>query len=165
MHVIQFRITEPGNPEFLCEITIPAHFYFLDLHNYLVKILGLDPTTLNSFFTTNAKWEPKHEISLLVENDEKALPISAMEEVQLLEIVYAVPSRFIYTYGLFQDAELHLEVTKISEEPQADENPTCIKMQGAIADEEGNHLLKNLDDIEELRRALLDDDDAFGDEE
>lgn len=132
---------------------------FLELHEFLLESLQLDPSVIASFYVADREWTRGLELSLIDSEVDALVPTILMSGVRLSDYVYSEEARFIYTYDMFQDRNLHLQVLTIWDDCLCDEAPLCLGGEGELPELDADPLLRNLEDIDEILRKLHSDDE------
>jgi hypothetical protein len=167
MHAYRFRILSDDSDDFVRDIEILAKQSFLDLHEYLVKLLEFGSNELASFSLCNSRWYKQCEITLIDmdfgkdepddDDDEpgvkkEKLKTYLMADSRLNEFMEDPHQRIIYEYDYMNPKLFYIELTKIV---PADPNvvyPICIKSEGELPTKAkvavGDDLLMDDDDLE-----------------
>lgn len=110
--VFKIRMIGDEDDNFLRDYEVLYSMTLFDFHNFICDDLGYDAGNMTSFFLSNKRWEKLREFTLIDmgENpDDENAPI-AMENVTLGQIFHNNNDRLIYTFDIFEDRALFLEL-------------------------------------------------------
>lgn len=170
--IYNFRVISNEVDDFIFEIAIDSKVRFVDLHSFIQKELSFDSSQITSFFITDADWNKEIEITLLDMMEESDWH-KVMDQVSLEDLLSQTRQRLLYTFDVFADRVLFMELTAMEEGNL--QKPVCLRKEGtppaAVADDdfklpEGLNEEFNSEGIEEDDLSWGDEnqDDYFGEE-
>lgn len=107
---IRLRLISDESENFVRDVEINSENTFLDLHNFLQKILGFENGEMASFFETDNDWTKEIEIPLMDMNPEADEAVITMAEAKLGDYISEAKQRLLYTFDLFSDRNIFIEV-------------------------------------------------------
>ena len=118
--VFKFRMLSDENDNFVRDFEIAADSTLLDLHDFIIAMLGYDPC-MASFFTANDRWEPTEEYSSLDMGEDAGSGDSnapkLMETTHLESILTHLHDRLIYLFDPFNQRAYYMELIE-AKDPQ-----------------------------------------------
>lgn len=129
--IFQFRALSDENDRFLRDYQLMYNASLLDFHNHMCTDLGFDPTAMASFFLSDRQWEKLHEFTLAdmgIEDTDEAP--RAMESTTLQEVIGDNGDRLIYTFDVFGDRSLYLEMMGTYKSEEGAEYPRTVLAEG-----------------------------------
>lgn len=172
MYAYKFRLTFDEVEDFVRDYEILAEQTFKDLHDTILKSIGLDGQELASFYLCDGRWEKKNEITLLdmnMEDDsaerEGNITKSVMSESVLSDFIDDPHQRLIYEYDFLNIKTFYIELLKTFESVGKDKYPKCIYALGDMP-KPANHILDDdldidLEDLEEEESEDYYDEEDF----
>ena len=141
---------------------------FEDLHFALLDALGYPPGELASFYLCSDNWQPQIEISLvdMKFNDEDALPIPLMKDVQLCEYLQRTNQKLIYEYDYTLNFGFRITVGEVTPPAKGIAYPLLISTKGKVPsyDKAKKALAEDIssysNDALSSFKDLLDDEDS-----
>ncbi|MEI6576905.1 MAG: hypothetical protein WCO63_12080 [Bacteroidota bacterium] len=145
MHAYRFRILSDESEDFVRDIEILASQTFLDLHEYLVKLLDFKSNELASFSICNSRWYKQCEITLIDmdfgksdqddEDDDEPVKKVKMKTVlmadsRLNEFMEDPHQKIIFEYDYMSPQLFFIELMKIVPSESNVIYPICIKSEG-----------------------------------
>jgi hypothetical protein len=186
MLAYKFRLLHEDQDDFLRDIEIKPSQTYKDLHDCLVKTIGLSGKELASFFVCNHHWRKQREITLINmmdreerpaeidiieegEEDQKILPTLVMEDVKIKDLIEDPHQRFLYEYDFLNPKTFFLELIKISDIDEKKIYPVVVKEQGLFVTNTIPQIQSILDEPDEETMLkefdeMLDNEDGFGEE-
>lgn len=125
---ISLRFISAEDDNFIREVKIDGEATFLDLHHFIQQLLDFDPSQMASFFMTDEDWQKNEEITLIDMIMDEGNNSLIMSEIPLNQFISNVKQRMIYTFDLFNDRNLFIEVHGIENSSCA--TPQCIRENG-----------------------------------
>lgn len=113
--IYQFRINSQESKQFQLEIELDGRNTFFDLHNTIQASLRFQSFQLASFFVPDSTGRKQVEISLL-DFGVNGKPFFIMQKTRIDEFISAENPYLIYTFDLFNDRSLFVELTGINME-------------------------------------------------
>jgi len=174
MHAYRFRILSDEAEDFVRDIEILASRSFLDLHDYLVKLLEFNSAELASFSICNSRWYKQCEITLIDmdfgkddmddPDDEDQVKKAKLKTVLMadsrLNMFMEDPhQRIMYEYDYMNPQVFFIELMKIIPADESVVYPVCIKSEGILPRKRKPGLVNDalLDDGFGLDELLVDD--------
>lgn len=114
--IFKFRALSGENEEFARDYEVASDSTLLDLHQLIQSDLKYDPAQMASFFTVDHGWNKLREFTLFdmgEEGESSADAPMVMEAVTIGSIVHEKNQRLLYTFDIFNDRGLFLEVLDI----------------------------------------------------
>jgi hypothetical protein len=182
MHAYRFRILSDEAEDFVRDIEILASQTFLDLHEYLVKLLEFNSSELASFSICNSRWYKQCEITLMdmdsgKDEEEDSDDEDKVRKVKLKTVLMTDSrlnmfmddphQRIMYEYDYMSPQVFFIELMKII---PADDNviyPLCIKSEGILPRKRKPEIANDalLDDGLGIDELVMDDNNIAFDEE
>lgn len=147
MHAYRFRILSHEAEDFVRDIEILASRTFLDLHEYLVKLLELNSKELASFSICNSRWNKQCEITLidmdfgkddLDDTDDEdhvkkvKLKTILMADSRLNMFMEDPHQNILYEHDYMNPSVFYIELKKIIPAENNIIYPICIKTEGTL---------------------------------
>lgn len=107
---ISLRFISAEDDNFIREIKIDGEATFFELHHFIQQLLNFDPSQMASFFMTDEDWQKNEEITLMDMAMDEGSDSLIMSEIPLSKMISEVKQRMIYTFDLFNDRNLFIEV-------------------------------------------------------
>ena len=126
--IYTFKIVSQEAKGFLLELHIDGSETFYTLHDTIQKSIGYQSHQLASFFVRNGK--KTIEVSQL-DSGINGLPNFSMYRTRLSELVSSETSQVLYTFDLFNDRSLILELTGIYMEKNLKEPLVTLEAEDA----------------------------------
>lgn len=157
--IYHFRVISNEVDDFIFEIAIDSKACFVDLHTFIQKELSFDSSQITSFFITDADWNKEVEITLLdmIEESEQH---KVMDQVSLEDLLTQTKQRLLYTFDVFADRVLFMELTAINEGDLL--NPACLRKEGTPPPPVAVDDFSLPDDLNEAVDSEGFDEDDFG---
>lgn len=118
--IYHFKIISPEAKNFKIELQIDGDNTFYTLHETIQKICSYQSHQLASFFIPNGYGKKAIEISLL-DSGINGFPFYSMHRTRILDLVPPDTRFLLYTFDLFNDRSLMLELTGIYMEKNQNE--------------------------------------------
>jgi len=118
--ILHYKIISPEAKNFLLELQIDGDETFYTLHDTIQKSIGYQSHQLASFFIPNNKGKKSIEISLL-DSGINGFPNYSMYKTKLSTLITHNCKQLLYTFDLFNDRSLSLELTGIYMEKNLNE--------------------------------------------
>ncbi|MBN1819294.1 MAG: hypothetical protein JXR31_04250 [Prolixibacteraceae bacterium] len=118
--IYSYKIISPEVNNFQLNLQIDGEATFYSLHETIQKHAGYQSHQLASFFIPNQKGKKSVEISLL-DPGINGFPNYAMYRTKLSELIAPDCKQLLYTFDLFNDRSLILELTGIYMEKNLNE--------------------------------------------
>ena len=112
---IRLRIISGEDEEFLRDVEISGGATFLELHNFIQKMLNFDDGQMASFFITDEDWQKNEEITLMDMNMDDSSDSLIMSETPLNKFIQTQKQRLLYVFDFFNERSLFLETYEISD--------------------------------------------------
>ena len=112
--ILHFRLLSNDADDFIMEVAINDTASFMDLHLFIQKSLGFDPSNMASFIITDADWNREHEVSMMKMSDEDE-EVLLMDDTTLSEFVKGEKQRLMYVFDFFSERAFFMEAFNISE--------------------------------------------------
>lgn len=147
MHAYRFRILSDEAEDFVRDIETLASRTFLDLHEYLGKLMEFDSNELASFSICNSRWAKQSEITLIdmdldkvekedIDDEEVVkkvkLKTALMSDSRLNMFMDDPHQRIIYEYDYMNPQVFFIELMKIIPAETDIIYPVCIKSEGVL---------------------------------
>jgi len=110
---IRLRLISDESENFVRDVEIDSENTFLDLHNFLQDALGYKNGEMASFFETDNDWTKEIEIPLMDMNPESDDAVITMAEAKLGDYISEAKQRLLYTFDLFSDRNIFIEVFEV----------------------------------------------------
>ncbi len=150
--VFKFRLLSHEIKDFVRDIEIKSSQTFFDFHKAIQDDLNYDSSQIASFFLTNQLWEKEKEFILFDMSDVPNNKMIAMDLARLRDYVKDPKQRLIYTFDIFNERCLFIELIDSQNELNYFDYPAIVFSKG-IAPQQ--ILFGNRD-----YGAILDDDNA-----
>ncbi|MGQ1784030.1 MULTISPECIES: IS1096 element passenger TnpR family protein [unclassified Saccharicrinis] len=125
---IRLRIISGEDEDFLREIEISGGATFLELHNFIQKILKFDEGQMASFFMTDDEWQKNEEITLMDMAVDEANESLIMADTKLNRFIFEKKQRLLYVFDFFNERSLFIETYEIV--GSSCPSPKCIRSVG-----------------------------------
>ncbi len=125
---ISLRFISAEDDNFIREVKIDGEATFLDLHYFIQESLNFDQSQMASFFMTDEDWQKNEEITLIDMVMDEGRKSLIMCDIPLNQLILEVKQRMIYTFDLFNDRNLFIEVHGMDDLPCP--TPKCTKANG-----------------------------------
>lgn len=125
--IYRFRMLSDENDNFVRDFEVDAEASLLDLHEFLVEMLGYDPC-MASFFTADDRWERLREFTCMdmgMGDGATDSPVP-MDSVRLGEVLRHLRDRLIYVFDPFTQRAYYIELV---EAKKAEEGMTYPRLQ------------------------------------
>ena len=187
MHVYRFKLTFEDNDDFLREVEVGSEQTFEDFHYAIVENLGLNNSTLSSFFIADSRFRKKREISLIdmqseelpeqLDQDEAQEPILEMRDAVVSDFIDDPHQKLVWVYDYLNYWTFYLELLKIAVSKEGQKYPRFAKSVGETPpeilkkDSQPHHITTGFEfdpqeegvDAEDMK-AFEDDSDFFDEE-
>lgn len=134
--IYQFRALSDENDRFARDYQLMYDATLRDFHNFICADLGFDPESMASFFLSDRGWEKLREFTLFDMGgdfgDEAPL---TMDGVTLHEVIEDNGDRLIYTFDIFGDRSLYMEMTGVYKSEDGAAYPRTILSEGDAPDQ------------------------------
>ncbi len=158
---ISLRFISAEDDNFIREVKINSEATFLELHHFIQQMLDFDSSQMASFFMTDEDWQKNEEITLIDMVMDEGSNSLIMSGTPLNQLIIDVKQRMIYTFDLFNDRNLFIEVYNI-EDTQCT-TPQCTRSHGAAPEQLDMSMLLEETMGEPSNSENLDfDDDDYG---
>lgn len=107
--VFKFRVLSDENEEFQREYELRYDSDLAEFHRIICDDLSFDAGEMSSFFLSGPGWEKGREFTLFSINTDDGGP-QPMEGTLLGNIVRKEKARLIYTFDIFSDRSLYIEL-------------------------------------------------------
>lgn len=111
--VYRFRMLSDENDNFVRDIEVPADASLLDMHDFIIRMLGYDPC-ITSFFTADGEWQPLREYTSMdtgMETDGgHPMPSAPMAGTTIAEVAGNEHDRLIYLFDNLNQRAYYLEM-------------------------------------------------------
>lgn len=132
--VFKFRMLSDENDNFLRDYEVLYDMSLLEFHNYICETLDYDAAAGASFFLADKQWEKLEEFTYFDVDGGEEGP-RAMDKVTLGRIIRKSNDRLIYTFDMFGDRSLYLELTATLEQGKDIEYPRITLAEAAAPDQ------------------------------
>lgn len=129
--VFKFRMLSHEIKDFVRDIEIRANQTFYDFHKAIQDDLNFDSAQIASFFTTNQLWEKEKEFILFDISDVPNNATVPMDRARLRDYIKDPKQRLIYTFDIFNDRGLFIELVENLEESRYSDYPAIVFSKGA----------------------------------
>ncbi len=134
--IYQFRALSDENDHFARDYQLTHNATLHNFHDHICTDLGFDPEAMTSFFLSDRAWDKLREFTLVDMGgdfgDEAPL---TMAGVTLHEIIENNGDRLIYTFDIFGDRSLYMEMTGVYKSEEGAEYPRTILSEGSAPDQ------------------------------
>ncbi|NPA36932.1 MAG: plasmid pRiA4b ORF-3 family protein [Chlorobi bacterium] len=127
--VLYIRLLSHDVEDFVMEVAVNSDATFMDLHSFLQKELGFDPSNMASFVITDSDWNRQKEISLVKMNEDDD-SVVLMEEASLGDYLKNRKQRLMYVFDFFSERAFFMEVFEIREGVL--KSPELLKKEGKV---------------------------------
>lgn len=156
MYTYRFKLTFEEQTDFVREFEVGSEQSFEDFHNAIVENLGIEKSTLASFFITDSRFRKKREISLVDMNpedrddsfdDDNQDKMLVMRDAIISDIIDDPHQKLLYVYDYLHYWTFYMELIKIGKASVGDKYPKVVKSVGEVPKEltQKSHQLSNLD--------------------
>lgn len=128
--IFQFRILSDENDAFVRDYRILYNATLLDLHNHICADLRFDPHAMASFFESDRQWNKLSEYTLMDMGIEEEGAAQIMSGVALNHLISENGDRLIYTFDIFGDRSLYLEMVGAHKSEDGAEYPCTTRSNG-----------------------------------
>lgn len=159
--VLYIRLLSHDVEDFVMEVAVNSESTFMELHGFLQKELGFDPSNMASFVITDSEWNRLKEISLMKMNEEDE-DVVLMEDTTLGDLLKTKKQRLLYVFDFFSERAFFMEVFDIREGDL--KVPKLLKKEGKAPDQiaiDDNLLGTEFDDIDDELGDEFDDIDLI----
>lgn len=158
--IYKFRIISDESEDFYCDIELKGSQTFYDLHGKIQYEADWDNSHLASFFLTDDTWQKGKEISLLDISGNTIL----MDKTKISKFLKKPKEKLLYTYDLFSDRSLFIQVESIREEDEDDRQkyPLCLTGAGEFPPQILNATKKAMQQRDIFEEEDFDDDEFRG---
>lgn len=134
--IYQFRALSDESDSFARDYQLMYDATLRDFHNHICADLGFDTEAMTSFFLSDRGWDKLREFTLYdmggEPDDQAPLP---MEGVTLHAIIEDNGDRLIYTFDIFGDRSLYMEMTGVYKSEEGIEYPRTLLSEGGAPDQ------------------------------
>ncbi len=134
--IYQFRALSDENDHFARDYQLTHDATLHDFHNHICADLGFDPEAMASFFLSDREWGKLREFTLIdmgADFGDQA-PLT-MDGVTLHEVIEDNGDRLIYTFDIFGDRSLYMEMTGVYKPEEGVAYPRTILSEGSAPDQ------------------------------
>ncbi len=128
MMTIRLRIISGEDEDFFREIEISGGATFLELHNFIQKLLNFDEGQMASFFMTDEEWQKSEEITLMDMAMDETSDSFIMADIRLNKFIFEKKQRLLYVFDFFNERNLFIETFEIDGSECV--APKCIRLKG-----------------------------------
>jgi len=128
MMTIRLRIISGEDENFFREIEIGGGATFLELHNFIQKILNFDEGQMASFFVTDEEWQKNEEVTLMDMAMDETSDSFIMADTRLNKFIFEKKQRLLYVFDFFNERSLFIETFEI--DGSACPGPKCLRANG-----------------------------------
>lgn len=108
--IFQFMVLSDENDRFVRDYRILYNTMLSDFHNHICTDLGFDPCAMASFFESDRQWNKLSEYTLMDMGIEEDGAAQMMSRVALDNLISENGDRLIYTFDVFGNRSLYLEM-------------------------------------------------------
>lgn len=109
--IFQFRVLSDEDDRFLRDYQVIYKATLLDFHDFICDDLGFDKQAMSSFYLSDGQWDKLREFTLIdVGGETQDQGPLTMDGVTLREIIRDNGDRLIYTFDVFSDRSLYMEM-------------------------------------------------------
>lgn len=130
--VFRFRALSDENDNFVRDWELAYNSSLLDFHNHICTDLEYDPCTMASFHLSDSFWEKCREFTLLDMGMAGEDEVIAMENVRLDAVIEDNGDRLIYTFDVFGDRSLFIEMMGAYKAEEGASYPRTVLAEGAV---------------------------------
>ena len=150
--VFRFRMLSDENDNFVRDFEVMADSTLLELHDFIISMLGYDPC-MASFYTADSRWERIKEYTYMDMGEEMgAMGVCSPEPMatsRLEDVLTHLHDRLIYMFDPFTEPQQGMKYPRVQFEhspapdqydPEANEQSGSIfeEMMGEYSDFEGD---------------------------
>lgn len=128
--VFKFRLLSHEIKDFVRDIEIKGSQTFFDFHKAIQDDLNYDSSQIASFFLTNQMWEKEKEFILFDMSDIPNNNMVAMDLARLRDYVKDPKQRLIYTFDIFNERCLFIELIDTQNELKYSDYPAVVFSKG-----------------------------------
>ena len=128
--VFKFRLLSHEIKDFVRDIEIKGSQTFFDFHKAIQDDLNYDSSQIASFFLTNQLWEKEKEFILFDMSDIPNNSMVAMDLARLRDYVKDPKQRLIYTFDIFNERCLFIELIDSQNELKYSDYPAVVFSKG-----------------------------------
>ena len=107
---------------------MPYNATLLEFHNHICTDLRYDPHVMASFFRSDRQWSKLAEYTLIDMGSEEAAGI--MSDIALDQLITQTGDRLIYTFDIFSDRSLYLEMVGVHKPEEGAQYPCTARSVG-----------------------------------
>lgn len=130
--IYQFRALSDENDHFVRDYQLMYDDTLRDFHNFICADLNFDPGSMASFFLSDRNWDKLREFTLYDMGDgpDGQQATMTMEGATLHEVIEDNGDRLIYTFDIFGDRSLYMEMTGVYKSTSGEEYPRTLLSEG-----------------------------------
>lgn len=129
--IYQFRALSDENDRFVRDYQLMYNTTLRDFHAFICDDLAFDPESMASFFLSDRHWDKLREFTLFDMGDDAGEQApQTMDGVTLHQIMDDNGDRLIYTFDIFGDRSLFMEMTGVYKSDENTEYPYILFAEG-----------------------------------
>ncbi|MDI3527580.1 MAG: hypothetical protein PWR03_1763 [Tenuifilum sp.] len=163
--IYKFRVLSDEDELFLRDFEVDSESTFLTLHKAIQENLGFDPSQLVSFFLADEHWNKGMELTLIDMQNDTGLAAIPMDKVKIKELITKRKERLLYTYDIFADRNLFIELIDIAEAKEGIEYPLCTASLGEAPIQVADDIILDFDAENDEKNEIDELFDEFNDED
>ena len=116
--IYRFRMLSDENDNFVRDFEVPAEASLLDMHDFIIEMLGYDPC-ITSFYAADEQWQPLTEYTSMDMGlaADATMPSTPMSEARVCDVMHRLHDRLIYLFDNINQRAYYLELVE-AKEPQ-----------------------------------------------
>lgn len=116
--IYRFRMLSDENDNFVRDFEVPAESSLLDMHDFIIEMLGYDPC-ITSFYAADEQWQPLNEYTSMDMGlaADATMPSTPMAEARVCDVMHNLHDRLIYLFDNINQRAYYLELVE-AKKPQ-----------------------------------------------